>query len=1020
MILGAGAGAEKAVAARSLPVRNVPPFANLNTVGSDVAGWIYQQDYMTFLAVLGWLTAGLIAWGNAATREDARAVPWKWCAFFCLLQSLDGTLDLAKMINPEIWPRGFGPIFRLTGYGFLLEFARRGAVQLRWIRVGWWASATLAFAALVVVNLAPASSPVPESVVAFLAGTSAAAVILARMTRSSRALLVTAAALVLVGPVEMLRSQGGVAINGLYGLFVTGEGFETAICACAIAWVASLGLWLHGVRRRKTGLFAGRPEAASPTAWFILPVIVAGTLVSGFFIVNASSANVRHAIERDYLYQVRTAALSIDPEMLAQMPAPANTGGGSSIAATKLLGKLRALQGINAAALRVYLWSISGGRPAVFRSMLAGRPGVGDAAIHVVGVNAIPTDFGAHLIGPVGSRESTVIVANAPIGTLPGGTFAWLGIDISARDWLTSQASVRLLTIAVVGLFASVVVFFLAHQMLREYESELLVGKERAEAADRAKDEFVAVMSHEIRTPMQSVLGYGELLARTRLTPVQNGYLDTIRGQGRTLLRIVQDILDFSILRKSSYTLKSEEVYLHQVAQTAFESVRPLAARKHLTLELNLAREVPEVVRGDGVRIEQILLNLLGNAVKFTDRGSVQLDVSLERTELRGEDDASWVRFVVSDTGMGIRQADVRRLFQPFTRLTYDEHTPREGAGLGLAIVKRLCQLMGGDVAIESEWGRGTRFIVSLPLPVLASPPVGVQESGRANDADGAAAATIENLGAVLPLRVLVAEDNPYVRQLMIEYLRAIGYEPTAVGTGRDAAERWRDFDLFIMDLRMPVMDGVQAAAQIRAAARHPTEPWIIGVSATLSEGEVQRAMQAGMNDFLGKPFFVQSVIEAIQASPLYARRKVAPPAPPAAPNEPAPKPATAVADTAPSASHSTATGMSWMPDLSENGGSEIVQKALEEIPGILDEIGDALAAGDKDVATDRAHYLKNTIFALRMDPLVASCRSVHDSSASGDAAAARAALDVLRAAFADWMKDREAKAAAAPAQPLR
>ncbi len=981
----------------------------MNPLGADVAGWFFQQDYMTFLAVLGWLTAGLVAWGNAAAAQDSRRIPWRWFAFFAFFASLDSTLDLARMVTPEIWPQEIHPLFRLAGYGCLLELARRGAGHLRWVRVGPLVPIAIPVAGLAAAFYAPEWSPIPETIVAVLASVSAAVVISAQVDKGTRPLLATAAALLLVGGGELLRGQGGVAIDGLYGLLVTGEGFGTALFSAVLAWVASAGLWIHGVLRQRGGPRAAAPESRGLLAPLLLPVVIGATLVGGYFLVNASSSRVREAIERDHLFHVRTAALAIDPEALdLAWSDPGSAGREQAI--ERVRRQVAALRAVADELVRVYVWGIAGEVVLLPPEWIAvsqrSQMALENPVVRLVGLKALQErGGGAHLLGPIGSRSASVLLANAPIlDPSSRQQNGWLGMEISARVWLTAQASARLQTIALVGLFASLIVFFLAHQMLREYEGELVVAKERAEAADRAKDEFLAVMSHEMRTPMQSVLGYGELLARTPLNEVQSGYLDTIRNQGRTLLRIVQDILDFAVLRKSSYTLKSEDIYLHRLVESAFDSVKPLASRKGLSIDLSIGSGVPEMVRGDGVRIEQILLNLLGNAVKFTDSGGVRLKVRLKVAETGDADDRTTVVFSVIDTGSGIRAADQKRLFEPFTRLNPAEGVPKEGAGLGLAIVKRLCQLMGGDVELVSEWGMGTQFSVYLPLEVIAAhagPEAAAADAGSALEQRGEPV----ELARELPLRILVADDNPFIRRLMMEYLHSLGYGPVSVSNGAEAVARWREFDLLMMDLRMPGMDGVVASGHIRAQSGHPEEPWIIGVSATLSEEEIERAMKAGMNDFLGKPFFVQSLVEAIKASPLYERRGDVPaaPAPAAAAEE-----FTAGAEEAPAPPPSAPSGvMSWMPDLGANGGSALVDRAIAEVPEVLGEIETALAAGDFEVVGERAHYLKNTIFALRMDPLVAPCRRVSDGAAALDAAATRGALADLGGAFAEWRAAR-------------
>jgi len=466
----------------------------------------------------------------------------------------------------------------------------------------------------------------------------------------------------------------------------------------------------------------------------------------------------------------------------------------------------------------------------------------------------------------------------------------------------------------------------------------------------------------------------------------------------------VQDILDFSALRKSSYALKSEPVYLRKVIEIAFNTARPMAEKNGLDYRLSIDENVPTLVEGDGVRLQQILLNLLGNAVKFTPSGSVTLDVKQESINTSINPPVAILELRVGDTGIGIRREDKLRMFEPFTQLGLSQHVPREGAGLGLAIVKRLCELMGGSIELDSEPGSGSRFRMVLPVMVL------VDELEKAG-ADGRVPTMAEpepalNLAAMVPLKILVAEDNPFIRNLLIEYLKQLGYTPLAVATGGEAVRNWRGHDLLILDLRMPEMDGVEASNRIREECGDREKPWIIGVSATLQEPEIERAMAAGMNDFLGKPFFVSGLQEAIQASPIFAsqvkadgfsRDEVA-----------------AVSDDEPEDEVDPPPngGSSWAPpgdtaDIYRVGGldSALIQQAIDEIPGLIGEMKQGLVDRDFDLVQDRAHYLKNTIYALRMDELFEPCREVYDQAGLGRVGDGQRALDTLKAVFSQWQE---------------
>ena len=301
---------------------------------------------MTFLAVLGWLTAGLIAWGSSTASTQVRSIPWKWFAFFCFFLSLDETLDLARMVTVDLWPSQIDGLLRLAAYAYLLEFSRRTAVRFGWTKISPVFPVALPVAAQIVAFLAPNASPTPEIAVAFVAGFSGAGILIAAISRETRPLLAISAALALLGPSEILRSQGGVAIDGLYGLLVTGEGFASALTAGVLAWVAALSLWLYNVLRRRFGFFAGRPEASSPVAAFVLPVVLAATLAAGYFVVNWSSQNVRTNVEHDYLSRARTAALSVDADLLRNAERDVLGGDVRSRAVEKVRSQIQAISDV--------------------------------------------------------------------------------------------------------------------------------------------------------------------------------------------------------------------------------------------------------------------------------------------------------------------------------------------------------------------------------------------------------------------------------------------------------------------------------------------------------------------------------------------------------------------------------------------------------------------------------------------------------------------------------------------------
>jgi signal transduction histidine kinase/FixJ family two-component response regulator/HPt (histidine-containing phosphotransfer) domain-containing protein len=362
---------------------------------------------------------------------------------------------------------------------------------------------------------------------------------------------------------------------------------------------------------------------------------------------------------------------------------------------------------------------------------------------------------------------------------------------------------------------------------------------ERAHRASEARRDFLAAMSHEIRTPMTGVLGMVDLLGAEPLTARQRGYVNAMQTSGRHLLSVINDILDFSRIESGRLDLERADFELPGLLESVRSVMHPLAVERGIRLDMELAPDLPAVVVGDPLRLKQVLLNLLGNAIKFTSTGGVELRANPLPVREPG---ASWLRFQVRDTGVGIEPAQLQRLFAPFVQADSSISRQYGGSGLGLAISKRLVELMGGCISAESAPGQGSVFQVELPLQAVAAAP------GVAGDAPAA---------EVPPLRILVAEDVETNQRILQVGLERLGHQLTFAANGAEALARLDedDFDLVLMDVQMPVMDGVEATRRIRRSGGPKAAIPILGLSANVMAREREQYLSAGMDDCLTKPF---------------------------------------------------------------------------------------------------------------------------------------------------------------------
>jgi len=396
----------------------------------------------------------------------------------------------------------------------------------------------------------------------------------------------------------------------------------------------------------------------------------------------------------------------------------------------------------------------------------------------------------------------------------------------------------------------------------KRVEAELQQAKAAAESASRTKSEFLASMSHEIRTPMNAIMGIADLLAKTALSPEQDKYVQIFRRAGDNLLNLINDILDLSKVEASQLELEQTGFSLHDHLEKVMEMVATRANEKGLALVCEIAPSVPNDLVGDPTRLRQVLLNLLGNAIKFTESGEISLGVTRDGNFAV----PTALRFAVSDTGIGIPSEKLGRVFERFTQA--DSSTTRRfgGSGLGLTISRRLVELMGGRIWVESGVGKGSVFSFAVPFEIWPSTnrpaliTVGVDPEAQ------------------LPaLRILLAEDSADNCTITMAYLEDTPYQVEIAETGAIAFEKFAagHYDLVLMDRQMPVMDGLTATRSIRAWERtnnRPPTP-IIALTASALKGDREMCLAAGCTAFLTKPIKQEVLLQAIKE-----RSQVAPP----------------------------------------------------------------------------------------------------------------------------------------------
>jgi PAS domain S-box-containing protein len=397
----------------------------------------------------------------------------------------------------------------------------------------------------------------------------------------------------------------------------------------------------------------------------------------------------------------------------------------------------------------------------------------------------------------------------------------------------------------------------------KQNELELIKAKENAEAANLAKETFLAVTSHELRTPLTAILGFCSLFLNDHLSPTQKTWIETIDNSAKILLNIIEDILDFVKIEMGKIELESNVFALNLCIEKIVQIVAFSAAKKGIIISYNLSEDSPRYVRGDERKLKQVLINLLNNAVKFTEKGSINISVKVTKKEK-----SLTLEFAIKDTGIGIPHDRLYRLFKPFSQV--DSSTSRKygGTGLGLAICQKLVENMGGKIWVKSTPNQGSTFYFTL-----ITPQVTLEEEKEYLRLEKVTSTTLSDDGLLnhKNLKILLVEDDDSISDLLLCLFSEMGIEVDQVKNGKEAVKYWQEnfYDLIFMDLQMPIMDGLTATRLIREEEQTRQlqgRTKIIGLTANLREEIKKDCLKSGMDDYISKPFDLQNLINLLKS----------------------------------------------------------------------------------------------------------------------------------------------------------
>ncbi len=529
-------------------------------------------------------------------------------------------------------------------------------------------------------------------------------------------------------------------------------------------------------------------------------------------------------------------------------------------------------------------------------------------------------------------------------------------------------------------------------RLRRVAETRLRSSRDTAVELSELKTQFLARMSHEMRTPLNAVIGLTGVLLDSEMSDEQAEKLQTVRSSGKMLLRIINDILDLSKIDANKLELEYSPVHIESILEQSISLVMLDAARKNMNFKFDNYLGSHDRIVVDGGRIQQLVLNLLSNAVKYSNEGQITLVVELldEQTsrvpeELRSAFKGRDIRHLaisVKDEGIGIHADDLDELFAPFTQFA---GVSAGGTGLGLTICKRLCEIMGGDVTVESEPGNGSTFSFFVPCGVLESELTAADDAGTSSTTltstsetgawllsgrmDEQAIARRTSMAQEKPLTILLADDYEVNRMVQHAQLEQLGYRADAVANGEEVLRALyaHEYDVILMDIRMPVMDGVETTRRIRQH-RSGAQPFIVAVTASALDGDREKFVAAGMDAYISKPVDMGELADVLDQA--YATRR----------KQQTPSPEVAL-----SPIELDFGGLySRLGPATDSLLQKVIPVYLRELPGRQEGLVDAFAAGDPQAFAQLCHGLKGTSRSIGATELAARCESGEEKGFGG------------------------------------